>query len=440
MSTIMEKAKKGNRKALEELYDGVKTKVYYVSLKLLETKEEAEKATCFAIKSGFENLDKVTFDSQKDFEDFCIKKAVDYCKIKVTKQNSKAFKLPQNQNFLVTADKKTAKEKDKNVLKMLPELQRFILVLDVVCNYSAEQIAGVFKFDVKTVQMALGAQTVNVERLLQIMGDDTDFSQFSDGLINQENQTKISQLIDREIAHFIDGIALPIERKRKNKITLWSTVLSVAVVCILCAVLIINPFANDSDTDTTADDGTSESEPQESTAYTPELLDESLTYYADIDIENYGVVTVKLDEESAPISAANFVSLADSGFYNGLTFHRIIEDFMMQGGDPNGDGTGGSENTIVGEFSENGYENSLSHTRGAISMARSSDYDSASSQFFIVHKDSTYLDGQYAVFGYVSEGMDIVDAICEAAEPADDNGTIESQDQPVITAVTIRTE
>ena len=110
----------------------------------------------------------------------------------------------------------------------------------------------------------------------------------------------------------------------------------------------------------------------------------------------------------------------------------------MQGGDPNGDGTGGSGTNISGEFSENGFENNLSHTRGAISMARSNDYDSASSQFFIVHEDSTFLDGEYAAFGYVTEGMEIVDAICEAAEPTDSNGTIPAEEQPVITSVTIR--
>ena len=113
---------------------------------------------------------------------------------------------------------------------------------------------------------------------------------------------------------------------------------------------------------------------------------------------------------------------------------------MMQGGDPNGDGTGGSEEIIPGEFSENGYDNSLSHTRGAVSMARSDDYDSASSQFFIVQEDSTYLDEEYAVFGYVTEGMDIVDEICESAQPTDDNGTIPAEDQPVISTVTIRYE
>lgn len=134
------------------------------------------------------------------------------------------------------------------------------------------------------------------------------------------------------------------------------------------------------------------------------------------------------------------MKLAKSGFYDGLTFHRIMEGFMMQGGDPNGNGTGGSENTIVGEFSDNRYDNQLSHTRGAVSMTCSKVYDSASSQFFIVHEDSTFLDGQYAVFGYVTEGMEIVDEICEAAEPTDGNGTIPAEKQPVITTITIRTE
>lgn len=174
--------------------------------------------------------------------------------------------------------------------------------------------------------------------------------------------------------------------------------------------------------------------------YTPPALEEDVTYTARIDVKDYGTITVELDQEAAPITCANFVELANSGFYNGLTFHRIIEGFMMQGGDPNGDGTGGSDNNIVGEFTNNGYENNLSHTRGAISMARSSDYNSASSQFFIVQEDSTNLDGDYAVFGYVTDGMDVVDAICEAAQPTDDNGTISAEDQPVITSITILTD
>lgn len=170
------------------------------------------------------------------------------------------------------------------------------------------------------------------------------------------------------------------------------------------------------------------------------IVSGSKTYYADIVIEDYGTVTVRLDTEAAPITCENFISLAESGFYNGLTFHRIMEGFMMQGGDPEGDGSGGSGKEIKGEFSANGWDNPLSHTAGTISMARADPYDSASSQFFIVHKDSTFLDGKYAAFGYVTDGMEVVDAVCTAAKPIDDNGTIPADAQPVITSVTIRTK
>ena len=161
------------------------------------------------------------------------------------------------------------------------------------------------------------------------------------------------------------------------------------------------------------------------------------THHAEIEIQDYGTITVELDGDVAPITVQNFMDLANAGFYDGLTFHRIISGFMMQGGDPNGNGTGGSENTIKGEFSANGVENPLSHTRGAISMARAQAPDSASSQFFICHADSTFLDGQYACFGYVTDGMDVVDAVCEAAQPTDDNGTISADQQPVITAIRV---
>ena len=174
--------------------------------------------------------------------------------------------------------------------------------------------------------------------------------------------------------------------------------------------------------------------------YTPELLDETTTYYADIDIADYGKITVKLNQAEAPVSCANFVALAEDGFYNGITFHRIMAGFIMQGGDPEGTGMGGSENNIVGEFAQNGYENNISHKRGVISMARANDPNSASSQFFICHADSEFLDGAYAAFGEVTEGLDVVDAVCNAARPIDDNGTIPAEEQPVMTSVTIRTE
>ncbi len=160
-------------------------------------------------------------------------------------------------------------------------------------------------------------------------------------------------------------------------------------------------------------------------------------HHVKINIKDMGTIEVELDADQAPITVTNFVNLAKDGFYDGLTFHRIMDGFMMQGGDPNGDGSGGSAQEIKGEFSANGVDNTLSHTRGAISMARTKIPDSASSQFFIMHQDGTYLDGQYACFGYVTDGMDIVDDICENAVVTDGNGTVPAENQPVIESIEV---
>ena len=160
-------------------------------------------------------------------------------------------------------------------------------------------------------------------------------------------------------------------------------------------------------------------------------------HHATIEVEGYGTIEVALNANVAPITVSNFCHLAEDGFYDGLTFHRIIEGFMIQGGDPNGDGTGGAERNILGEFSDNGVENNIPHVRGTISMARSSDPDSASSQFFIMQETTSSLDGQYAAFGNVTSGMEVVDAICENTPVEDSNGTVAPENQPKITKVTI---
>lgn len=136
-----------------------------------------------------------------------------------------------------------------------------------------------------------------------------------------------------------------------------------------------------------------------------------------IEMESGGKMTLELYPETAPITVDNFVKLAKSGFYNGLIFHRVIEGFMIQGGDPTGTGMGGPGWTIKGEFSANGVKNSLKHTRGVISMARSARPDSAGSQFFIMHKDAPHLDGQYAAFGKMTDGFETLDKI--AGTPTD---------------------
>ena len=199
----------------------------------------------------------------------------------------------------------------------------------------------------------------------------------------------------------------------------FTAIMALAICLVGCG------NSGDSDTDTSSNNETN----------TEDLL--SGNHHIEIDVQNYGTIKVELQADEAPITVTNFINLAKDGFYDGLTFHRIIDGFMIQGGDPNGDGTGGSDETIKGEFSANGVDNPLKHTRGAISMARSSDYDSASSQFFIVHQTTESLDGQYAVFGYVYEGMEVVDQIATTVPVTDNNGTVEKTNQPVINTIKV---
>lgn len=153
--------------------------------------------------------------------------------------------------------------------------------------------------------------------------------------------------------------------------------------------------------------------------------------------EQTGDIVIQLRPDVAPITVENFESLVSSGFYDGLTFHRVYSGFMIQGGDPDGNGTGGSEKTIKGEFSANGVNNTLSHKRGVVSMARSSSYNSASSQFFICHADSTFLDGNYAAFGEVVSGMDVVDGIAGTAVVSNGSEVSKPVTAPVIVKATL---
>lgn len=154
-----------------------------------------------------------------------------------------------------------------------------------------------------------------------------------------------------------------------------------------------------------------------------------------IKVKDYGDITLELDADEAPITVTNFVNLVKEKFYNNLTFHRIVKDFVIQGGDPNHDGTGSAEKTIKGEFASNGIQNNISHKRGVISMARGNDFNGASCQFFIVHKDSTFLDGNYAAFGHVTKGMDVVDKIANVK--AEENDIVLFENQPVIESISL---
>ena len=166
-------------------------------------------------------------------------------------------------------------------------------------------------------------------------------------------------------------------------------------------------------------------------------ITEKVTHEVTIEVQDYGTIKAVLYGEAAPITVENFVKLAGEGFYDGLTFHRIIDGFMIQGGDPKGNGTGGSDQTIKGEFAQNGFDNPIQHLRGVLSMARSSMPDSASSQFFIMHEVSPWLDGAYAAFGCVTEGIEVVDAICQKPPVTDGNGPVAKANQPKIVSIKV---
>ena len=161
------------------------------------------------------------------------------------------------------------------------------------------------------------------------------------------------------------------------------------------------------------------------------------THHAEIVVEEYGTITIEINADIAPITASNFLNLAKKGFYDGNSFYRVIDGFAIYGGDPNGNGTGTSGTTIEGEFTANGVANSLTNTRGAIGMARGTHYNSASCQFYILQSDATYLDGDFAVFGYVIEGINVVDQICAGTATTGSDGYVASANQPTIKEIKV---
>ena len=207
------------------------------------------------------------------------------------------------------------------------------------------------------------------------------------------------------------------------------------ILCALVALMLIFAVGcGDSDTE----QGT-ENQTQQGSQANADML--SGKHHAKITVKEYGEIELELDADEAPITVTNFVKLVKEGFYDGLTFHRIMSGFMIQGGDPEGNGTGGSSENIKGEFAENGVTNNIKHVRGTISMARANDPNSASSQFFIVHQTSEMnsysLDGRYAAFGNVTKGIEVVDAIAQKTPVQDSNGTTLKEDQPIIEKIEI---
>ena len=406
MPTI-KKAMKGSRDAMLALYNKNKARVCSLASFLLGD-AEAENAGVQIMKNVWKEVLDGRYASDEAFSAALMQKTLVYCKSRVERKDTGALRMNANKVY-------DRAEYDLSDGKTLPALARFVLAMRVVCPNAFPLSEGAKLFGANTAVFTevCDAEMEKISRAASAVGTTAEALCAS----AVEATVTPSASDDEKIFSQIDALVAPFEAaaKKRGKVIGLSAVAGLLLVAIIVCAIVLPPMFD-------------------------------TTYYADITIKDYGTITVVLDDESAPITVNNFVTLAKEGFYDGLTFHRIIEGFMMQGGDPKGDGTGGKVDangkkvTIKGEFTQNGVDNRISHVRGVISMARANDPDSASSQFFIVHQDNTdSLDGKYAGFGHVVSGIEIVDAICEGVKSGN-NGAVDKSFQPVIESIRIREE
>lgn len=439
---LIAKAALGDKKSLDFICEKYGKYVYFFCTTVISDNKKAENAFKKSFKAIFSAISK---NPNTDNLDEIVKsETAKVCKSAIFDENNHENGAAKMQPFgdkdkISSASAITAEQKNLfvNALKSINANQRIVVLLNLLCDYNTKKIADILKISEDKVQNSLEYGRENIKK--QLRTSDSKFTKrdiiflmtASANIVKEAAaQAKISDSADS----FLDEIVLSLAKPQKSdKKKAWIVISAVAV--FLVAVIVV--FVITSNKANGSAGATNDSASASNVSATIGESQAKGTHHAEIDIKDYGVIKVELNGDVAPITVANFINLANSHFYDGLTFHRIIDGFMMQGGDPLGNGTGGSENTIKGEFSQNGVENNLSHTRGAISMARSSDMDSASSQFFIVQSDSTYLDGQYACFGYVTDGMDIVDEICKNAVTTDSNGSVSAENQPVINSITI---
>lgn len=439
---LIAKAALGDKKSLDFICEKYGKYVYFFCTTVISDNKKAENAFKKSFKAIFSAISK---NPNTDNLDEIVKsETAKVCKSSIFDENNHENGAAKMQPFgdkdkISSASAITAEQKNLfvNALKSINANQRIVVLLNLLCDYNTKKIADILKISEDKVQNSLEYGRENIKK--QLRTSDSKFTKrdiifLMTASANIVKEAAAQAKIPDSVDSFLDEIVLSLAKPQKSdKKKAWIVISAVAV--FLVAVIVV--FVITSNKSNGSAGATNDSASASNVSATIGESQAKGTHHAEINIKDYGVIKVELNGDVAPITVANFINLANSHFYDGLTFHRIIDGFMMQGGDPLGNGTGGSENTIKGEFSQNGVENNLSHTRGAISMARSTDMDSASSQFFIVQSDSTYLDGQYACFGYVTDGMDIVDEICKNAVTTDSNGSVSAENQPVINSITI---
>ncbi len=422
MSIFVNMAAKGSKAARVRLYDQNHKMVYFLCLRFLKNEKAAEAAVRQIFADLWESL-----DPSVDMRLQLIVAASRYCKNQLLEQDEKAFdpigevpaKMPS-----AKADADPTEMYVNYLLSKLDNLHLFVFLLKSTFGLNNTEVGELLEIDSIVVNKLMNEAEDLARHTVTNMKSRKDCP--------IQNYEHVIQLLQHQMMHIDVPAALTaqIMRDIETSAVPTSKVKWIGMIAAFVILLAITVYPAAQHT-------------LSHMGKTYAVIEVDLSPIARAlpnDLDPVGSIVVELDASVAPKTVANFIELAESGFYDGLTFHRVMYDFMIQGGDPNGNGTGGSDTPIEGEFYLNGFINPLSHTRGVISMARrGDDYNSATSQFFIMHT-STYsssLDGQYAAFGWVVSGMDYVDAIAAFTYTADGNGTVPAEYQTKINKITI---
>ena len=448
MSELVLSAAKGSKKAMRELLSANVADLYGFSLLLLKDKEKAASVTAEAVNGAWSQIIVKDIKTDKGFARFLKCEAARLAADIIFGKDIKNFKVARVDGGRTTelseesfsGDTELELTKLDAALSDIDPRERFIYLLKTAGDLGFAHAGSVI------VQREAVAKYYYEKALTSLSADGSlSLNSAASVYSNYKSTVKAPESVLTECEAVIKERAV-FELPSKQAITAIVAVVSSLFLAVMGFVVLKSQFdkaaekgkqeGNLTATDTT-DNVQNQTALDSYTGYVPPKIDLTKKYTAEIKIKGHGTVTAELYPDIAPMTVANFVDLANDGFYDGLTFHRIIEGFMMQGGDPRGNGTGGSDNTIFGEFTSNGFVNNLKHEKGVLSMARSGNPNGASSQFFIMHEAAPHLDGKYAAFGKVTAGQDIVDKICSEAEPVDSNGKIPAAEQPIIESVTI---
>ena len=457
---LLKLASKGDKKALQQLYHQYAKTSYYLCCYFLKSEQAAAEATVTVFSQVFAATVGQPVLNEQLFKALVLGKTVEVTKANIQKNAPTAFRdaeksaVDGSYQAVKNAADPTAEEK-QNLIKALRSLQNrqcYTLTMLTCFGLQKHQLAQYMKLDSDKIDASLARAKESFRKTLQLPENsrrelEDQLRAVKAAMQEQAADATVPPQVEKSVLAESQKIAKFVTAKFLKHLAVAAAGVIVAAGLVFGGIALFKNSNNSADYDASSAEnqsaqGSSENQSTQSVNATnqssttePEF---KATKHAQIEIKNYGTISLELYGEEAPITVNNFVKLANEGFYNGLTFHRIISGFMIQGGDPNGDGTGGSTENIKGEFSQNGVQNRILHTRGTISMARSSENDSASSQFFIMQQDATHLDGAYAAFGRVTSGLEIVDRICENTPVTDSNGTVTAENQPVITSVKIK--